>query len=78
MEYELKGIRFMGASLDDEKQEVRVTMNIDVAISGADDRFVTNNPGIDFVLKGFKDYDDLSTQIKTAAVDWVAENYPNK
>lgn len=77
MEYQLKSFTIKGLILDDVKKEVRIVVDILVITPDQDIRFETNNPNIEFVIKGFTGYDGLSALIKEASYNWVVENYPS-
>lgn len=77
MNYEFISFSIRGMSLDDVLREIHVAVNIVVGIEGADERFQIVNPNIDFVIRGFTSYDELSADVKAKAAQWVVDNYPN-
>ncbi len=77
MNYRLITSTIKGLTLDNEKKEIHIQVDIMVGIEGADERFQINNPNIDFILKNFDGYDQLAEQINEKSTQWVIENYPN-
>lgn len=75
MIYEQQGYTITGLSMDNEKKEIHILVDILVGIQGADTRFQTNNPNIDFIIKGFSGYDELVALINEASLNWVKQNY---